>query len=77
MHPLSNNQIKAISAGSLCEVITTIYSIDPNVFFEFNFSTIDDCAILQKAVESNTFHNLAKQWVELGYNFNIELHELD
>lgn len=77
MYQLSNNQIKTISAGSQCEVITTIYSIAPNVFFEFNFSTIDDCTTLQKALESNTFHNLATQWVELGYDFNIELHELD
>jgi len=77
MYQLSNDQIQVISAGSQCEVTTHVYSTDPDVFFELNLSTSGDCEYLKQSLDNNVFHDLAKKWIELGYEFNISLHELD
>tara|TARA_R110002110_G_scaffold195770_1_gene405435 strand:+ start:37958 stop:38194 length:237 start_codon:yes stop_codon:yes gene_type:complete len=77
MYQLSSEQLKLISAGSQCEVVTHVYSTNPtNYFIEFKTTSVGECDSMRESFENNVFHDMAQKWKELGYLFNIELHEL-
>lgn len=77
MYQLSSEQLTAVSAGTQCEVVTSVYSTNPhNYFIAFKTTSTGECTSMRQSLEDGVFHDMAQKWTDLGYLFNIELHEL-